>query len=111
MRLGGQTPGVPDFETIGISKAILPILLKPCTITPQANLELEATHGMRLYWSTSPVSILPQYNYMHHFKNCDSVILLLALLIYTQYINKFECSLLNLGVGFGRDRLFYTMWP
>ena len=50
MRLGGQIPGggggVLDFEARWISKAILPILLKPCTITPQANLELEATHGM-----------------------------------------------------------------
>ena len=33
---GVKCLGVPDFEATGISKAILTILMKPCTITPQA---------------------------------------------------------------------------
>ena len=38
-----QIPKGSDVEATRIYKAIQPIQMKPCTITPQTNLELEAT--------------------------------------------------------------------
>ena len=87
-----------------ISNIILPILTKPCTIT---TFELEATHGIQPHESRMWVRILLQpdmYFYIYYLLTFVCFIII-ALLIYSQY-TYFECSLLDLGVGFGWGQIF-----